>query len=211
MAERFCRANFKEIAPCDSRVVRFHCDVARGEVERSEVRCEKGYVCAENLREAFVVAKLGIEPVLAMIRADKKAAGAARRIENAVFPAPDTKGIDEIDEFFVGVVLTEFVAFLRRDEALENRAENVAVDRGEIEGTQIVENGNPRIARVFVGKNQWPCPIAAFGFWIENSFIVAGKVDGFLKPLGEQRVKLLAGCVTRQALREIFCGRIRRR
>ena len=137
--------------------------------------------------EAFVA----VEPSLAVVGANDKAAGAASGVEHGVFGFADAEGVDNVHEVFVGVVLAELVAFLRLDEALENTAQNIGANRFEVEGAKVLEDGAPGVQGVFVAEDVRPTPILFRR--VEEGFVVTGGVNCELKRLLEVEVEVVGG------------------
>src|SRR5438132_5743528 len=132
-----------------------------------------------GMGEPFVA----VEPGFAVVSANEKAAGAACGVEHVVIGLADTKGVDDVNEVLVGVVLAEFVALLGFNEALEYAAENIGADFLEIEGAKILQNGAPGVRRVLVAKDVRPGPVLFSR--VEEGFVVAGGFNGNLECLLE--------------------------
>ena len=88
-------------------------------------------------------------------------------------------------------MLAEFVAFFRRNQALENAAQNVRADFLEIELVKFAQNGTPGIRREFVRENERASPIFFSG--IKKRFVIPGDFHRVLKRLAEMNVADRAG------------------
>src|ERR1039458_8292119 len=135
--------------------------------------------------EAFVA----VEPSLAVVGANDKAAGAASGVEHCVFGFADAEGVDNVHEVLVGIMLAELVAFLRLNEPLENAAQNIGANRFEVEGAKIFEDGAPGVQGMFVAEDVRAGPILFRR--VEEGFVIARDVNGELKRLLEVEVEIV--------------------
>src|ERR1035437_4263876 len=179
-------ADFKKVPTGNARIVFLVVNVARSQVERRQMRGKKGNIRTVNFRNPILMRAAGVKMRLAMIGTNHKAASTTRRVQNYVFRLADAKGVHHVNQVFAGVMLAEFVAFFRRNQPLENAAQNVRADFLEIERAQFFQNRTPSVRREFVRKNQRTRPIV-FG-WIEKRFIITGFIYGVLKFLLEMDV-----------------------
>src|ERR1039458_170327 len=137
--------------------------------------------------EAFVAG----EPGLPVVGADDKAARAAGGDEHNIFGAADAKGVDDVHEGLVGIVLGGLVAFLRLDEALEDATQNISAYRFEVEGAKVFEDGAPGVQGMFVAVDVRAGPI--FFRRVKEGLVVAGGVNGELKRFLEMEVEVVGG------------------
>ncbi|MGA2176189.1 MAG: hypothetical protein ABSH38_14530 [Verrucomicrobiota bacterium] len=198
LAKRLFGADFKEIPAGDARIVFLVVNLSRGQIERGQMSRKKGNVRSVDLGKPVLMrnarmcqAFIAVEPGLAMISAHKKAAGAAGRVKNRVFRLANAKGIDHIHQVFVGVMLAEFVPFLRFNQPLKNATQNVRADFSEVKRTKVFEYGPPRVYRMFMAEYQRPRPILFRR--IKQRFVVARGVNGFLKHLLKMQIEFVGG------------------
>src|SRR5881396_419431 len=78
---------------------------------------------------------------LSRVRAHRKSAAATRRVQNDRIRFPDRKGVDHIDDFRLGVVLSPPMPLLRSQEILKNVPNQILIELSEIE---FVEEGDQR-------------------------------------------------------------------
>src|SRR5438270_7807801 len=134
------------------------------------MRGERIDVAAVDACEQFLIGEALAELLLAVVSADKEAATAARRVENIGVALANTKGIDDIYNRFVSVVLTELVPLFGADELLKNVSENIGRNFLEIKLVNRVDCPVPSFKRISAGQGHERRPF----------LIIVGEKDGFI-------------------------------
>ncbi len=125
------------------RVVGFVYEVAGGEVDGGQVRGEAGDVHAEKLLQALGVRDVRGKLPLTSIGADEERAAAAGRVHHALPAGWDGEAVDEIHHLDAGIVLPEFVSFLRGDQPLDHVAYDLIVQAREVEFVDFFDKSAP--------------------------------------------------------------------
>ena len=133
----------EEVAPRHLRVVLLVDQVAGGEVDRRQVGGEAGQVHAVEVAEAAAVIARRVKLALAGVGADEERAAPARRVHDPLAAGADGKGVHQVYDLCAGVVLAVLVALLGADEPLEDRADDLVVDLGEVELVDLLDELPP--------------------------------------------------------------------
>ena len=116
--------DFEKISAGNIGIVFLVFDSAGGKIECREMRREQRNVTAVDFLKQRVMilaeilmppsaALLFREPGFAVIGSNQKAARTASRVDNDIASAPYAKRVDDIDDVFVGIELTEFLPLFR--------------------------------------------------------------------------------------------------
>src|ERR1017187_8633756 len=155
--------------------------MARGEVQSGQMRGEQRDVAAVNFAQQVLMVFSGIliassttllfgKPGFAVVSADKKAARTTCGINGNVAGTPDAKSIDDVDDVFVGIKLSELLSFFRRNQLLKNSADDVVWNFAKVVLGKIGEQSRPTLAGHIRGKDQRARPI--INLRIKNGFII---------------------------------------
>jgi len=131
----------EEVAHLDVDVLGVRGEVLKGEIDRCEVRRETVDVHPIDLAEEPLVAasRLREQVTLPVIRAHREAAASTGWIEHAVARLVDRQPSDEVADRWWGVVFAEFATTLRRDDALVDPADHVAIELREVLVVEFVD------------------------------------------------------------------------
>src|ERR1043166_8047594 len=173
------RCCFKKICALDTRVVALVDQFSRCEINGRQMRREVGYVGAEDPRDQFAMAKVGLQIFLARVGAHEKGPTTTPGIENSVIAIANAKGVYQVYDLRSGIVLAIFVPFLRRDQLLENATNNVIVQLRKIELVDVLQHTAPSFDSAGAQKRNAIAEIPAVE--PEDRFVVA------TEPLGARK------------------------
>ncbi len=137
------RPDIEEVAPGDLGIVFFIDEIAGRQVDRRQVRGEVGDVDPEEIGQERAVGPGRVQLPFSRVGADEEGPAAAGRIHDRFPAGRDAEAVDEIDDLDPGVELAVLVPLVRGDQPLEDGADDLVVEPGEIDLVDLVDQRPP--------------------------------------------------------------------